>query len=88
MSCSALLFWDDDLESILYLFVVDSEVICYSQKREIKLPVSATHNPVNDDSNRGSATLNNYLQRTAAAITTTTIAATMIQLPCMYVVRL
>lgn len=40
---------------------MDSEVICYSQKREIKLPVSATHNPLNDDSNSGSTPLDNYL---------------------------
>ena len=40
---------------------MDSEVICYSQKREIKLPVSATHNPFNDDSNSGSTPLDNYL---------------------------
>ena len=73
MSCSALLFWDDDLESILYLFVDSDEVICYSQKREIMS--AATHNPVNDGSNSGSLTLDNYLQRTAAA--TTTIAATI-----------
>jgi hypothetical protein len=70
LECPAVHYFGTMTWNPFCIFVMDSEVIiCYSQKREIKLPVSATHTPLNDDSN--STTLDNYLQQTAAATPTT-----------------